>query len=186
MPPEAATTSAQATTNADAKPNETVVVPPTEAAAKPPEAPVEAKTLVTGLESEAKASDAKPTEPPAKDDKPVVPEKYELKLSEKSQLSQANVDALSAYAKEKGMSNEQAQELLSREEQAVGGFVKGLHDNLAARQTEWVNAVKNDKEMGGDNFKEAVHYSHQFVKKFGNEAIMKELELSGLGNHPEV
>ncbi len=199
MGTEAAQTSAQAPTNADAKP--TPIQPPALAESPPANTkPVEgtpvaqepalAKTLVTGLaddkgEGQASGDPAKADPKPA-DDKPVVPEKYELKLAENSPLPAARLDAIAAEAKAKGLSNEQAQELVTRDEGLVSGYVKGLHETMAERQTQWVETVKNDKEIGGDNFKEAVHYSNQFVKKFGSENLIKELELSGLGNHPEV
>lgn len=197
MGTEAANTSAQATTNADAKPN--TQTPPAAAAATPAEnksatppanqEPSLQKTLVTGLEDkgDGQASGAQPDpDPKPTDDKPVVPEKYELKLAENSSLPAARLDAIAAEAKEKGLSNEQAQELVAKEEGVVNGYVKGLHETLATRQNQWIETVKADKELGGENFKEAVHYSNQFVKKFGSENLIKELEVSGLGNHPEV
>ncbi len=200
MGTEAAQPSAQATTNADAKPNP--VQPPALAADAPPaenkpaegkaaaQEPAVQKTLVTGLEGGAgdgqASGDPANATPKPEDDKQVVPEKYELKLAENSPLSAARLDAIAAEAKAKGLSNEAAQELVAREEGVVSGYVKGLHETMAERQTQWIDTVKNDKEIGGDNFKEAVHYSNQFVKKFGSENLIKELELSGLGNHPEV
>src|SRR5688572_20896218 len=57
-----------------------------------------------------------------KEQKPVVPEKYDLKLPEGSLLEAAQMEKISAYAKEKGLSNEQAQELLERENDAVSGY----------------------------------------------------------------
>lgn len=188
----AANTPAQSTNNAGAAPTETPTTPPagTPAAdAKPAEQTPEVKSLVTdGGEGEGKApaSGDAPNETPAKGDKAIVPEKYDLKLSEKSPLSDEHLQQVAEYAKEKGLSQEQAQELLAREEKSVGSYIQEIHKQHGERVDGWIDAVKADKEIGGDNFKESVHYSNQFVKKFASPELINELRVSGFGNHPEV
>src|SRR3972149_1235780 len=91
----------------------------TPAAGEPAKETPAATPAAEGAPSPAVAAAAAPTEEKPVAEKPVVPQKYELKLPEGSQLDQARIDSLSAYAKEKGLSNEQAQAILDRESDAV-------------------------------------------------------------------
>lgn len=142
--------------------------------------PVEAK--VDGA-PEVKAPDAK-----APDEvKPVVPEKYELKLPEGSPLVAAHVEKVAAFAKDKGLSNDQAQVILERESDAVKSFADGQKqklDNLA--DVEWPKLAKSDPEIGGDKYNESVETAHRALAKFGTPKLMEELKLTGYGNHPEL
>jgi hypothetical protein len=79
--------------------------------------PANPSTLLTDtqpVKPEGTPPEAKPTE--AK----VVPEKYDLKLPEASLLDASHVEKLTAFAKERGLSNDEAQALLERENQGKG------------------------------------------------------------------
>ncbi len=111
-----------------------------------------------------------------------APEKYELKLPEDSQLDEAVLDRTAAYAKKRGLSNADAQELVDQQDQAVADHLKaarGIADG-------WVAEVKADKELGGDNFKKSSELAKRVVNRFGSDAFKTALIDTGMGNHPEL
>lgn len=116
----------------------------------------------------------------------VVPEKYELKLSDDSILSADEVDKISTYAKEKGLSNEEAQELLNLKDNAVKSYHESQKQLLEQKQSEWLEATKADKEIGGDKLNESVELAKRVITKYGSDSFVNMLEETGFGNHPEV
>lgn len=127
-------------------------------------------------------ADPKAGDPPAA---PIVPEKYELKLPEGSLLDPSTIEKISAYAKEKGLSNEAAQEALERESEAVASHHEAQMKQVEDIRAGWVKDCETDKEIGGENFKQNVELASRLLEKV-NPAIKPLLNESGLGNHPEI
>lgn len=132
------------------------------------------------------AQQATPPAAQPQGDKPVVPEKYDLKLPEGSLLEPAYVEKISSYAKEKGLSNEQAQALLVREHEAVTSFAKAQESQWAQTTESWVNELKADKEIGGEKFAENAELAKRVLNRFGSEKLINELNRTQYGNHPEL
>lgn len=157
-----------------------------------PEKPAQANPQAGAPEPKEKPEAPKPEgkEPPKAaspeagkpEQKPVVPERYDLKLPEGSPLDKAHVETTAAFAKERGLSNEQAQAILDREHQAVASHLEGVK----AMQQQWAEDSKNDKEIGGEGFSKNVELAKRVVDKYGSESFRKALSESGLGNHPEL
>lgn len=145
--------------------------PETESAAKE----AESKTV-----SETKAPEKQATEKPEPSKEAAKAEeiKYELKLPEGSPLEASYVEKIATYAKERGLSNEQAQALLERESSTVADY-KSLTRG-------WVDDVRNDKEIGGDHFNENVGLALSVVEKYGTDSLKTALKETGYGNHPEL
>lgn len=132
------------------------------------------------------AADPKAGDPPAQDPaKPIVPEKYELKLPEGSLLDPSTIEKISAYAKEKGLSNEAAQELLERENQAVASHHEAQMKQVEAIRNGWAKDAEADSEIGGADFKKNVELSRRLIEK-ANPSMKPLLDETGFGNHPEV
>jgi hypothetical protein len=147
---------------------------PAPAAAAPPADPA-AST------APAAAAPAAPATPPA------APEKYELKLGENTPLDQSDVDKVAAYARERGLSNEQAQAILDQRHEAATGVTQRQQDMLAAARTKWANDTKGDPEIGGTNFDGTLANVKLVMDKFAPEGsgFRSLLDASGYGNHPE-
>lgn len=116
----------------------------------------------------------------------VVPEKYDLKLPEGSLLDPATVEKISSFAKERGLSNEQAQAILERESASVSEYVKGQEEGLKAEAQKWVETIRSDKEIGGDAFNKSVEHAKRLVDRYATADFKKVLDDTGLGNHPEL
>lgn len=153
---------APATPPSDPKPAE----PPAADPPKPAEPPKPA---------DPKAEPPKAAEPP----KSQAPEKYDLKLSDGSLLDQKAVDRISAYAREKGLSNEDAQASLAAIE------TQAMQDRNA-NVTAWNEALKTDKDFGGEHYDaNLVHVQRYsgFLKKEYPE-VAADLERSGYASKP--
>lgn len=114
------------------------------------------------------------------------PEKYDLKLAEGSKLDAKAVDDIAAFAKSNGLSQDAAKALLERENQNREAYVEAQKQQLEEAQKQWVESIKADKEIGGDKLKESVEGGRRALEKFGSESLIKELDETGLGNHPEL
>lgn len=122
----------------------------------------------------------------ADDKKSAAPDKYDLKLSDGSLLEAAHVEKIAAYARERGFSQDVAQQLLAREESAVKGYHESQLAAFKEQTKAWVEDVKADKELGGDNYSKSVESAYRVVEKFGTPAFKEALASTGLGNHPEL
>ena len=125
----------------------------------------------------------KAKDPDKKDEKPVVPEKYEFKAPEG--VEQLDAQALAVFepiAKELGLSQEQAQKLVDIYPQ----IQQQQAEAWSKQVTDWGDQVKADKEIGGDKLTASVGQAQKALDQFGTPALREYLESSGLGNHPEL
>jgi hypothetical protein len=150
--------------------------PPAPEAVKKPEAEGEKKP------EEVKAEESKDK----KDEQPKVPEKYELKLPDGSPLDQKHIDKVAAFAKEKGLSNDAAQVILERESAAVQSFAETQRAALDARHNEWRQQAESDPVIGGEKLAETAELAKRALQRFGSEKLREELEVTRMGDHPEV
>lgn len=111
---------------------------------------------------------------------------FDLKAPKDSYLDNTAVDSVKAFAKEKGLSPDQAQALLERESANVASFVEQQEKAREELRTSWLEQAKTDKEIGGDGFNANAELAKRVVEKFGTDDFKKALDESGLGNHPEL
>lgn len=147
------------------------------------DATAQTNTEAAGTESTTEVAATETSVVPAA---PVVPEKYELIMPEGSLLEPSTIEKISAYAKEKGLSNEAAQELLDRENSAVQTYNEGQNKKVEEIRASWIKAAEADKEVGGKDFKQNVELAKRVIDKFGSEEFKTALNETGFGNHPEV
>lgn len=150
------------------------------------EAQADAKAPAEATKPEASAQEAKPESKAPEAEKPVVPEKYDLKLPDGSQLDAKAIEKVASYAKEKGLTNEQAQALLERENTAVAEFAERQKQEVKAKLESWVNDVKADKEIGGDAFNANAELAKRVIERYATPEFKATLDETGLGNHPEL
>lgn len=121
-----------------------------------------------------------------KEEENKVPEKYELKVPEGSQLNKDDIEEIESYAKDQGFSNEQAQKLVDRDFKNRARFVESQQAQLQETTQQWGEQVKTDKEIGGEKFNESVSLAKQVLKRFGSDELRTQLDKTGFGNHPEL
>lgn len=125
-------------------------------------------------------------EVPKAEEAPVQEIVYEIKQADGSLLDAAQAEKIVSFAKENKLSSAQAQAIYDRENAAVTAFATEQENQYNERKSQWVDAVKNDKEIGGDNFKTNITNASNVLKKFASPEFIKTLDDTGLGNHPEL
>lgn len=151
--------------------------------------PVSAEAQEPNKNSEAPTAETKSEEPvnSTQPQSTIVPEKYDLKLPDGTQLDASAVEKVAQIAKEQKLSNAQAQALLNAKSDAIAEFTTKQQEQVKHKSTnDWVNEMKSDPELGGDGFDKNVEMAKRVVQKFGTESFKKTLNESGLGNHPEL
>jgi hypothetical protein len=134
-----------------------------------------------------KPGDAKPKEGEQK--KPEgAPEKYAaFKMPEGYTVQdESRFNKFLDAAKSLNISQEGAQRLIDL---AIENSTEAAKAGEAAKLKEregWVNSLKSDPEIGGQNFEASVQYAKRAMKQFGNEKFIAFLNESGTGDHPEV
>jgi hypothetical protein len=111
-----------------------------------------------------------------------APESYTFAAPEGVTLDTAAVEEFSAIAKELGLEQGKAQ--------AIADVAVKMQQRQAEAQqalvTSWVEQVKVDKEIGGDKFAENLAVARKALETFGTPELQDVLNMTGLGNHPEV
>ena len=142
--------------------------------------------------TEQKPEETPPSEPqktentdPSKVDetKPETPpEKYELKLPDQSPVDPKRLEAIAAEAKAANMTQEQAQSLVEREHRMMTDLIQSHQDRING----WMKESIADKEIGGPEISRNIEMAKRLVDTFGSPLLKKQLEDSGMGQHPEL
>lgn len=107
-------------------------------------------------------------------------------LPEGMTVDQVTLDEVTPIFKDLGLTQEQAQKLVSTYASRVQAGEQERVDAFNQLMNDWRDQSLNDKEFGGDNFQENVGIAKQALDKFGTPELSKLLEEHGVGNHPEV
>ena len=113
---------------------------------------------------------------------PAVPESYEFTMPEGVQLDQTAADEFTAIAKELKLDQATAQKVAD-----VGAKMAQRQQEAHVKLVEtWTEAVKTDKEIGGDKLAENLGVARKALEAFGTPELKDVLNSTGLGNHPAV
>lgn len=117
------------------------------------------------------------------DDKPSAPEKYEFKAPEGQQFDSEVIANFSEVAKELNLPQEAAQKILDKMAPAIQAQQAQA---IQAVRESWTEAVKVDKEFGGEKLQENMSIAKKALDKFGTPELRTLLNESGMGDNPEV
>lgn len=141
-------------------------------------------------QEEKPADGDKPEEkkPDDKEQKPEgAPEKYEFKPAEGQELDTAALEQFEPIARELNLTNEQAQKMVDLYGTKIMPMVQQQQAEAWQKTTEqWAADVKADKEIGGDKLTGNLSAAQRALAQFGNPELKEYLEVTGLGNHPEL
>lgn len=117
------------------------------------------------------------------DDDAGAPESYEdFSVPEGFTVNEEQLGEYHRWAKDTNLTQDQAQ-------QGIDMFVKIKEAEQAQwveQQKSWVDQAKSDSEYGGDKFDENISVAVKARESFGTPEFVEMLEVSGLGNHPEM
>jgi len=111
---------------------------------------------------------------------------YSLKLKDNSLLGDTSLKQMESFAKEQGLSPEQAQSVLEYHEQVLDDYLEAEDALLTKNITEWRGQIEADPELGGDNLEEVKNQTRTLVQNFGDKELVEILESSGYADHPAV
>lgn len=115
-----------------------------------------------------------------------APEKYEFKAGEGVELDTEALKDFEPVARELNLTNEQAQKLVDAYPKILAG-VQQRQAEAWQKQTEgWAEAVKADKEIGGDKLTANLSAAQRALEQFGDPELKEYLDSTGLGNHPAL
>lgn len=143
-------------------------------------------------EEESTKGDAEPQEGEQSEEKEAEGQagegdtEYDLKMPEETLLEETVKDEVISMAKEKGLSNEQAQEVLNMQSKAISNYHEKALENLHQEVEAWGNEIRSDKEIGGENLPQNAELAKRAVKHFAGEDFLTELDETGYGNHPRL
>ncbi|MFP2712383.1 peptidase [Escherichia coli] len=143
-----------------------------------------------GTEGENPQSD-KPAEGDKPDDdkdkKPEgAPEAYEFKAAEGVELDTEALKDFEPVARELNLTNEQAQKLVDAYPKILAGVQQRQADAWQKQTEGWAESVKADKEIGGDKLESNLSAAQRALDQFGNPELKEYLNVTGMGNHPEL
>jgi len=120
--------------------------------------------------------------------KKAVPAKYELKFADNSPLA-ADQERIAAFARERGLSQEDAAKLVAHTQEVVDGVLGRQKASLPELAKKWEADTKADKDLGGDKYPATQANVRRVMDAFAEanpeSSLGKLLNESGYGNHPE-
>jgi len=125
----------------------------------------------------------KPEEKPGEKPAEATQEDYTLSLPKDALLEAESVERIASWAKERGLSKEDAQAVLERENASLVDFRKSSLKYAENLRESWTAETKADKEVGGAKLEETIKIAKLAIDKFGDPELVKLLDSTGLGNN---
>jgi hypothetical protein len=118
-----------------------------------------------------------------------VPAEYKFKLAQDSQLSNEDTAAFAEYAKNRGYSAEEAQQMLDLVQTRYGALTARQQELVRREIAGWKDQVKGHKTLGGEHFTKTEANIKRALDKLAptaDNAFRKLLNETGYGDHPAV
>ncbi|WLH55590.1 hypothetical protein [Pseudomonas sp. FP2294] len=121
-------------------------------------------------------------------DKPAgAPEAYEdFTLPEGMEMDAEVLGEFKNLAKELNIPQAKAQQLIDFQTQLATKQAEEYQAAVVKQSQEWAASIKNDPEIGGENYEKSVASAIKVIQSFGDPALTELLNQSGLGNHPAL
>jgi hypothetical protein len=141
-----------------------------------------ATNVATSTEQKTEGAGEGKTDDGKGDGKTAAPETYEFTPPEGITISDAVKGAYAEFAKEAGLTQEQAQKGVDKIAPVMAAVQK---EALSAQVETWASDSKADKEFGGDNLDANLAIANRGLQAYGSPKLIEMLNQTGLGNHPE-
>lgn len=116
-----------------------------------------------------------------------APEAYEdFTLPEGMEMDADVLGEFKNLAKELNIPQAKAQQLINFQTQLATKQAEQYQAAVTKQSQEWAAAIKNDPEIGGENYDKSVESAIKVIQSFGDPALTELLNTSGLGNHPAL
>lgn len=108
-----------------------------------------------------------------------------LEAPQGSKLHQSDVERIAAYAREQGLSVDEAKAVLGENEKAVTAFEARQIEAANAQRAGWVKEWQADPALGGDKLVTTQKNIQRVIDRFMPEPLQVKLKESGLGAYPD-
>ena len=116
-----------------------------------------------------------------------APEAYEdFTLPEGMEMDANVLGEFKSLAKELNIPQAKAQQLIDFQTQLATKQAEQYQAAVIKQSQDWAAAIKNDPEIGGENYDKSVASAIKVIQSFGDPALTELLNTSGLGNHPAL
>lgn len=147
--------------------------PAAQAVQQTPEQKAEAEAAAQKLADEKAANSA--------------PEAYaDFALPEGYEMDAGTLDAFKGLAKELNIPQASAQKLIDLQTALSTKQAEAYQAAVVAQGQQWAAEIKNDPQLGGENYDKSVASAVKVIQAFGDESLSTLLNESGLGNHPAL
>lgn len=108
-------------------------------------------------------------------------------LPEGMQMDETMAAAMTPAFKALKLTQEQASELVKVYAEHQAEAAKTNAQQISTMMKQWVDAAKNDAEIGKAQWDKSVKSANAVLKKFGTPELVQDVMVGqGFGNHPEV
>lgn len=116
-----------------------------------------------------------------------APEAYaDFTLPEGFEMDAGTLDAFKGLAKELNIPQASAQKLIDLQTALSSKQAEAYQASVVAQGQQWAAEIKNDPQLGGENYDKSVASAVKVIQAFGDESLSNLLNESGLGNHPAL
>lgn len=116
-----------------------------------------------------------------------APEAYEdFTLPEGMDMDADVLGEFKNLAKELNIPQAKAQQLIDFQTQLATKQAEQYQAAVTKQSQDWAASIKNDPEIGGENYDKSVASAIKVIQSFGDPALTELLNTSGLGNHPAL
>lgn len=116
-----------------------------------------------------------------------APEAYEdFTLPEGMDMDAEVLGEFKTLAKELNIPQAKAQQLIDFQTQLATKQAEQYQAAVTKQAQDWAAAIKNDPDVGGENYDKSVASAVKVIQSFGDPALTELLNNSGLGNHPAL
>lgn len=116
-----------------------------------------------------------------------APEAYEdFNLPEGMEMDVEILGEFKSLAKELNIPQAKAQQLIDFQSQLASKQAEAYQAAVTKQAQDWAAEIKNDPEIGGENYDKSVASAIKVIQSFGDPALTELLNTSGLGNHPAL
>ena len=141
----------------------------------------------TSGENADHGTDEKPKDGEADKGKDSVPDEYEaFTLPEGMEMDKDMAEQVTPLLKDLGMTQENAQRLIDFYSDGVQRVHDATVQAWADRQEQWQQESEDDPEYGKGNYDDSLAIAKSAVRELGGTALMKAIEETQMGSHPEV
>lgn len=116
-----------------------------------------------------------------------APEAYEdFTLPEGMEMDTEVLGEFKNLAKELNIPQAKAQQLIDFQTQLATKQAEQYQAAVTKQSQDWAAAIKNDPDVGGENYDKSVASAVKVIEAFGDPSLKELLNNSGLGNHPSL